>query len=220
MWRRRAALGVLGLWGLVSLARLSLIVAPAVGAPATGIARVSFQPATVDTQLSSTITVTVYGENVADMTAAAAQLKYDPRILRINNIVAGDLPQRGMAESSRTEPSKNILNDSGQADMAVDRGLNGGGISGGGGFFVTNAGGILYTSGAVKVTVSNSIAYSNGVVVGQFPGWTHLGQISWSLGGNTVTGKKYEIGSNHVLTGSAKIPGTVAGTTATGGQAL
>jgi general secretion pathway protein D len=111
------------------------IVAPAVGAPATGIARVSFQPATVDTQLSSTITVTVYGENVADMTAAAAQLKYDPRILRINNIVAGDLPQRGMAQSSRTEPSKNILNDSGQADMSVDRGLNGGGISGGGGLF-------------------------------------------------------------------------------------
>jgi hypothetical protein len=29
MWRRRAALGVLAVWGLVSLARLSLIVAPA-----------------------------------------------------------------------------------------------------------------------------------------------------------------------------------------------
>jgi hypothetical protein len=93
-------------------------------------------------------------------------------------------------------------------------------LTGGGGFFVTNAGGIIYTSGAVKATVSNSIAYSNGVVVGQFPGWTHLGQISWSLGGNTVTGKKYDIGSNHVLTGSANIPGTVAGTTTTGGQAL
>jgi general secretion pathway protein D len=111
------------------------ITSPAVGAPALGIARVSFQPATVDTQLSSTITVTVYGENVADMTSAAAQLKYDPRILRINNIVAGDLPQRGMAPEARTEPSKNILNDSGQADMSVSRGLNGGGISGGGGLF-------------------------------------------------------------------------------------
>ena len=93
-------------------------------------------------------------------------------------------------------------------------------ISGGGGFFVTNAGGILYTGHAITAAVSNNVTYSNGVVVGQFPGWTQLGQITWALGGNTVTGKKYDIGSNHVLTGSAHIPGTVAGTTSTGGQAL
>jgi hypothetical protein len=93
-------------------------------------------------------------------------------------------------------------------------------IAGGGGFFVTNAGGILYTSQAITATVSNDVTYSNAVVVGQFPGWTHLGQMTWSLGGNTVTGKKYEIGSNHVLTGSAHMPGTIAGTTSTGGHAL
>ena len=93
-------------------------------------------------------------------------------------------------------------------------------ISGSGGFFITNAGGIIYTGGAITAAVSNNITYTNGVVVGQFPGWTHLGQITWVLGGNTVTGKKYDIGSNHVLTGSASIPGTVAGTTSTGGQAL
>jgi hypothetical protein len=93
-------------------------------------------------------------------------------------------------------------------------------ISGSGGFFVTNAGGIIYTANAITAGVSNNINYTNGIVVGQFPGWTHLSQITWSLGGNTVTGKKYDINSNHVLTGSAKIPGTVAGTTSTGGQAL
>jgi hypothetical protein len=93
-------------------------------------------------------------------------------------------------------------------------------ISGGGGFFVTNAGGILYPGREITAAVSNSINYTNGVVVGQFPGWTHLSQITWSLGGNTVTGKRYDINSNHVLTGSVKIPGTVAGTTSTGGQAL
>jgi len=137
------------------------IVAPAVGAPALGIARVSFQPATVDTQLSSTITVTVYGENIADMTSAAAQLKYDPRILRINNIVAGDLPQRGMAPDARADPSKNILNDSGQADMAVNRGLNGGGISGSGGLFT-----VVFQAvgrGNTNVTVSSvSLTASTG----------------------------------------------------------
>ena len=93
-------------------------------------------------------------------------------------------------------------------------------IAGGGEFFITNAGGEVYASTYVRIIVSNSVTYTSGVVVGKFPGWTHLGQITWSLGGNTVTGRKYDIESNHVLTGSANIPGTVAGTTATGGQAL
>jgi hypothetical protein len=93
-------------------------------------------------------------------------------------------------------------------------------ISGGGSYFVTNAGGLLYMSQAITAAVSNDVTYSTAVVVGQFPGWTHLGQLTWSLGGNAVTGKKYDISSNHVLTGSAHIPGTVAGTTSTGGQAL
>ncbi len=113
-------------------------IAPSATAPAaapTGTARISFQPAALDAQLSSTVTVTLYGDNITDLTSAAAQLKYDPRILRINNIVAGDLPQRGIAQAARAEPSKNILNDSGQADMGVSRGPGGGGISGSGGLF-------------------------------------------------------------------------------------
>ena len=93
-------------------------------------------------------------------------------------------------------------------------------ISGGGGFFVTNAGGLLYPATGITASVSNNITYTNGVVVGQLPGWTQLGQIKWSLGDNTVTGKKYDIESGHVLTGSANIPGTIEGTTATAGQAL
>jgi hypothetical protein len=93
-------------------------------------------------------------------------------------------------------------------------------ISGGGGYFVTNAGGLLYTGSSITAFVSNNITYTNGVVIGQLPGWTQLGQINWALAGNTVTGKKFDVGTNHVLTGSAKIPGTIAGTTATGGEAL
>jgi len=108
---------------------------PATAPPAAGeIARISFQPANAETQLGSTATVTLYGENIADLNSAAAHLRYDPRILRINNIVAGDLPQRGMAANARTEPSKNILNDTGEADMSIAR--NAGGISGAGGLFV------------------------------------------------------------------------------------
>ncbi len=110
------------------------VIAPTPPGPpqAGGPARVSFLPATVDTQLSSAVTVTLYGDNVTDMISAAAQLKYDPKILRINNIVAGDLPQRN---TGPMEPSKNILNDTGSADMSISRGPNNGGISGAGGLF-------------------------------------------------------------------------------------
>ena len=74
----------------------------------------------------------INGDNITDMASAAAQLKFDPRILRISNILAGDLPQRN---TGPMEPSKNILNDTGQADMAVSRGPNDGGVSGAGGLF-------------------------------------------------------------------------------------
>jgi general secretion pathway protein D len=110
------------------------VIAPTPPGPpqAGGQARVSFLPATLDTQLSSAITVTLYGDNITDMISAAAKLSYDPKILRINNIVAGDLPQRN---TGPMEPSKNILNDNGTADMSVSRGPNDGGISGAGGLF-------------------------------------------------------------------------------------
>ncbi len=104
--------------------------APLRGAPAagSGTARISFSPATTQAQLNSTVTVTLAGDNISNLASVAAQLRYDPRILRINNIVAGDLPQRGLAPGVTLEPSKNILNDSGQADMSVSRGAAGGGF--------------------------------------------------------------------------------------------
>ena len=85
------------------------------------------------------------------MLSAAAKLRYDPRILRINNIVAGDLALRGLAQGPATEPSKNILNDTGQADMAISRGP-GGGISGVGGLFTV----VFQAVGRGNTTVSVS----------------------------------------------------------------
>ena len=87
----------------------------------------------MEAQLNSSVTVTIYGDNINDMASIAAQLKYDPKILRINDITAGDLPQRNVPQAARLEPSKNILNDTGQADVSLSRGPTGGGISGGGG---------------------------------------------------------------------------------------
>jgi general secretion pathway protein D len=95
-----------------------------------GSARLSFLPGnSVDAQLGQPVTVTVYAENVKDMVNAAAKLQFDPKILRVTNIVAGDLPQRGGVS---VQPSQNILNDSGQAEVSLSRET---GVSGSGGLF-------------------------------------------------------------------------------------
>jgi general secretion pathway protein D len=95
-----------------------------------GFARLSFLPgSSVDTQLSQSVTVTVYAENVKDMVNAAAKLQFDPKILRVTNIVAGDLPQRG---GGSVQPVQNILNDSGQAEVSLSRDTA---VSGSGGLF-------------------------------------------------------------------------------------
>jgi hypothetical protein len=97
-----------------------------------GPARISFRPGTVNAQLSSTVTVTLYADNVANMTTVSSQIRFDPSILRINNIVAGDLAQRN---APNAVPTKNILNDTGVADMSIGRGPADGPVSGSGGLF-------------------------------------------------------------------------------------
>jgi general secretion pathway protein D len=104
---------------------------PPVGPPTPGgPARVSFLPPNgLQAQLSQAVTISLYAENVTDLVSAAAHLQFDPRIVRITNIAAGDLPQKNGAQ---LQPAKNILNDTGTADVTVSRGPNSGGVSGSG----------------------------------------------------------------------------------------
>jgi hypothetical protein len=92
-------------------------------------------------------------------------------------------------------------------------------ISGSATNFVQNLGGTLREGGGT-IRLAENITYSGAVVFGFYPGLTNLQAAKWALDGHTVTAKKYDVEANHVLTGAAAIPGTVAGTTATGGQAL
>ncbi len=95
-----------------------------------GFARVSFQPGSgVDAQLSQAFTVTVYAENVKEMAEAVGRLQFDPKIIRVNDIITGDLPQRG---GNISQPVKKILNDSGSAEVSISRDI---GMSGSGGIF-------------------------------------------------------------------------------------
>jgi len=98
--------------------------------PAATAATVSFLPAQLDAPLSSAATVTLRVANITDLNALTAQLKFDPKILHINNVVAGDLIQQTGPPLS---PSKNILNDTGEALISVARDPKGPGVSGSGG---------------------------------------------------------------------------------------
>jgi hypothetical protein len=106
---------------------------PAGAAPAPdGPARVALQPATSNVPLNSAVTMTINAENVMNLADVAAQLQYDPKILRVANITAGELPGRN---SAPLEVSKSVLDDAGRADMRLSRGPNGGTISGSGSLF-------------------------------------------------------------------------------------
>ncbi len=102
---------------------------PAATPPPAGVV-LSFLPAQLETQLSGAATVTLRVANITDLTALSAQLKFDPKILRVNNIVAGDLIQQ---TGPPLNPSKNILNDAGEALISVSRDPKGPGVSGTGG---------------------------------------------------------------------------------------
>ena len=102
------------------------------GPPQPGPVVVSFLPAQVDTPLSSAASVTLRVSNITDLNALTAQLRFDPKVVRITNVVAADLIQQ---TGPPLNPSKNILNDTGEALISLSRDPNGPGASGTGGLF-------------------------------------------------------------------------------------
>ena len=93
------------------------------------------------------MSVTLRVENASDLNSVAAQLKFDPKMLRINSIVPGDLIQQ---TGPPLTPSQNIMNDSGDANVSVSRGA-GPGVSGSGGLFTITF--QTVARGATTVTV-------------------------------------------------------------------
>lgn len=71
----------------------------------------------------------------------------------------------------------------------------------------------------VTISLDANVTYKS-MVFARYNSLVNLGGVQWSLGGFSVTGRKYDVGSNAVLTGSADVPGTIPGTTADGGRAL
>jgi general secretion pathway protein D len=102
---------------------------PAPAAPATGSTRVVFAPARLETQLSSAVTVTLMVENASDLFSAPLNIKFDPKVLRLNDIVRGNLLA---SDGQQVVFTKNILNDTGDATVNLNRFAGTGGITGSG----------------------------------------------------------------------------------------
>ncbi len=93
--------------------------APIVTQPALGpTARVSFAPSQLDAQMGSSFTVAIRAEGVTNLQSFESQLKFDPKVLKINSISAGDFLEQN---SGPLVPKRNILNDSGDASATLAR---------------------------------------------------------------------------------------------------
>jgi len=87
--------------------------------PASPAARVSFSPSNVQAADGATVQVNVQVENGSGMSSLAPlRIKYDPALLRLEDIAPGDIFSRGGGGATST---KDIQNDSGQASITIER---------------------------------------------------------------------------------------------------
>jgi len=97
-------------------------------APA-GTANVKFVPAEASTLVNGTVTVSLMVENAADLASTPLQIRFDPKILRLNDVVRGNLLA---SDGQQVTFSKNILNDTGEATVTANRFPATGGVTGSG----------------------------------------------------------------------------------------
>jgi len=92
-------------------------------------------------------------ENAADLFTASLHLKFDPKVLRLNDAVPGDV----MTSDGKPllPASKNFMNDTGEASVTFSRGPGSPGVSGSGALvtFVFQAVG----KGSTMVTLGDSV---------------------------------------------------------------
>jgi general secretion pathway protein D len=87
----------------------------------------TFSPAAAEGQPGGTITAALMVENASDLFSAPLRIKFDPKIVRLNDITAGEL----LAPDGKPL-LKNILNDTGEASMTLSRTPDLSGVSGSG----------------------------------------------------------------------------------------
>lgn len=103
---------------------------PSPAAPAAGGSRLLFAPVSAQPQVGGSINFTLQAENVQDLfTASPIRVKWDPKVLRLNEIMPGEFLAR---DGQRITNAKDIRNDAGEAWITMNRLPGAGGVNGSG----------------------------------------------------------------------------------------
>ena len=136
-------------------------------APAGDSARVSFMPATVQVAVSAPVVMNIQLDNATDaFSAAPIHVKWDPAMLRMNDITPGDLLSR---DGGRVTSVKDIRNDTGDATISIVRMPGVAGVTGSGAIATLNFVAVGRGSATVSVTelgLKNSQAQALPVTLG------------------------------------------------------
>ena len=90
---------------------------PGAAAAKDGVA-LRFSQKSVESTAGGTFTVSIMADNANDLGSAPIQLQFDPKILKLNEVTAGDLLAKGGAVPLLV---KNVQNESGSASIQVSR---------------------------------------------------------------------------------------------------
>jgi general secretion pathway protein D len=109
--------------------------APPPGAPSvtpvapTSPPRLSFSPTPIQVALSAPVVVSLQADNITDLGSAPVKIKWDPKILRLNQAAPGSLLGQ---PASVNAPTLDIRNDAGEATIEMSRRAGAGGVTGSG----------------------------------------------------------------------------------------
>jgi general secretion pathway protein D len=141
--------------------------APAQTAPQGASARIQFFPPAVQVTAGAPFTVAIQLDGLTDAgSVSPLRIKYDPALLRLNDVVAGDLLAR---DGQRVTSTKDIRNDTGEATITIARLPDAGGVSGAGSVASLSFVAVGKGLGTIQVTeaaVKDSKGASIGVVLG------------------------------------------------------
>jgi general secretion pathway protein D len=135
-----------------------------------GAVRASFAPATVQVAVSAPVSINLQVENANDaFSATPIRVRWDPSLLRMNDIAPGDLLTR---DGGRVTSVKDIRNDSGEATISIVRLPGAPGITGTGAVATLSFVAVGRGQGSVSVTelgLKNSQTQPMNVTLGSVP---------------------------------------------------
>jgi general secretion pathway protein D len=103
--------------------------APAPETPAPAAPAMSFTPGTVQTPVNKPVTLALQLDNVAGLFSAPMRLRFDPKVLRLENAQAGTLLT---GDGQRVNFNADTMNDTGEAVITLNRLPGSGGVTGSG----------------------------------------------------------------------------------------